>query len=97
MRKPLRISTGEDDLNKKGVVTKYNGKTTHGWWKEGSECDRVKGQDSSTLPPSLEKDKKLDIFIALMCRTIRMEYEKDEEHAGINTYRFVPPTNALGR
>ena len=81
----------------KGVVTKYDGKSTHGWWKEGSICDKVKGQDSSTLPPALNKDVKLDIFIALMCRTIRMEYEKDMEHAGINTYRFIPPANALGR
>jgi len=49
------------------------------------------------LPPGLSKNVKLDIFIALMCRTIGMEYEKDVEHAGINTYRFIPPSNALGR
>ena len=97
MRKPLRIFTGESELSQKGVVLKYDGKTTHGWWKKDSQCDKVKGQDSSTLPPNLSKDNKLEIFIALMCRTLKMEYEKDVTHADINTYRFIPPKNALGR
>lgn len=97
LRRPTRIFTGETDLSLKGVVAKYDGRTTHNWWKEGSVCDKVKGQDSSTLPPGLTKDRKLEIFIALMCRTIKMEYEKDVTHADINTYRFIPPANALGR
>jgi len=97
MRKQVRIHTGEGDVSKKGKLEKYDGKTTLGWWKKDSICDKVKGQDSSTLPPGLSKNVKLDIFIALMCRTIGMEYEKDVEHAGINTYRFIPPSNALGR
>merc|ERR1719384_1677358 len=37
MREPIRLHSGVNDLNKKGIVTKYNGKTTHGWWKKGSE------------------------------------------------------------
>ena len=36
MREPIRLHSGVNDLSKKGVVTKYNGKTTHGWWKKGS-------------------------------------------------------------
>ena len=60
-------------------------------------CDKVKGQDSSTLPPSLNKDMTLEIYIALMCRTINLKYEKDVNHAGVDTLRFIPPENALGR
>ena len=51
MREPIRLHSGVNDLGNKGVVTKYNGKSTHGWWKKGSTCDKVKGQDSTTLPP----------------------------------------------
>ena len=97
MRKPVRIHTGEDDLTKKGVVLKYDGKKTLDWWKKGSVCDKVKGQDSSTLPPNLNKDMTLEIYIALMCRTINLKYEKDMEHAGIRTLRFIPPPNAMGQ
>ncbi len=97
MRKPLRIFNGQTDLGMKGVVEKYDGKTTLGWWKKGSVCDKVKGQDSSTLPPGLTPNRTLDIYIALMCRTIQMNYEQEVEHAGIKTLRFIPPMNALGR
>ncbi|CAB4062339.1 SCARB1 [Lepeophtheirus salmonis] len=47
-------------------VLAYDGKTELGWWKKGSTCDKVRGQDSSTLPPSLARDMNLEIFIALM-------------------------------
>ena len=97
MRKPVRFMTGAADLSLKGIVTEYDGEKELNWWKKGSECDRVKGQDSSTLPPQLTRDQKLEIYISLMCRTINMEYEKDIEHAGINSYRFIPPRNAMGR
>lgn len=96
MRKPIRIFSGVSDLKMKGVVKKYDGKTTLGWWKKDSMCDKVKGQDSSTLPPSLNKDMTLEIYIALMCRTINLKYEKDVNHAGVDTLRFIPPENALG-
>ena len=76
MRKPLRIFSGEMDLTLKGVVKEYDGSAELGWWQKGSLCDTVKGQDSSTLPPSLTKEHVLDIYIALMCRTIKMTYEK---------------------
>ena len=79
MRKPTRFLSGVSDLSLKGVVTEYDGKTELGWWKKGSTCDKVKGQDSSTLPPALTKDNELEIFISLMCRTIKMEFEKVKE------------------
>ena len=93
----ITFFTGVSDLKMKGVVKKYDGKTTLGWWKKDSMCDKVKGQDSSTLPPSLNKDMTLEIYIALMCRTINLKYEKDVNHAGVDTLRFIPPENALGR
>ena len=95
MRKPVQFYTGVSDLDLKGIVTKYDGKTELGWWKKGSECDRVKGQDSSTLPPMITKEHKLDVFISLMCRGLPMVFEKETDHAGINTYRFIPTDNAM--
>lgn len=51
---------------------------------------------SPSLSFQITKDKKLDIFISLMCRGMPMEFEKEVEHAGINTFRFIPTPNALG-
>ena len=78
MREPIRLHLGFNDLNKKGILTKYNGKTTHGWCKKGSKCDWVEGQDSTTLPLGLTKDREFDIFIDL-----KLKYEKHVEHDGI--------------
>ena len=76
MRKPVRFYTGQKDLDLKGVVTRYNGKKELNWWKPGSVCDEVKGQDASTLPPGLNESDSFEVFIALMCRTLKMNFEK---------------------
>ncbi len=79
MRKPVRFFTGQEDLALKGIVTEFNDSDTLGWWKEGSRCDAVGGQDSSTLPPAITTNMTLDIFISLMCRSIPIKYEKVSE------------------
>ena len=77
MRKPVRFYTGQlDNLDMKGWVTHYNGKKELNWWQKGSTCDKVKGQDSSTLPPGLNSSTQLEVFIALMCRTLKLDFEK---------------------
>ena len=76
MREPVRFMTGITDLGKKGIVTEYRNKNTLDWWKKDSLCDKVGGQDSSTLPPQLTEDSALNIFISLMCRGLPMEFEK---------------------
>lgn len=96
MRKPIEFLTGEMDPAFKGIVTKFDGKPTLDWWKKDSECDRVKGQDASTLPPLIKDDQTLQVFISLMCRTIDLEYERSESYDGLPAYRFVPAENALG-
>ncbi len=76
MRKAIRFFTGQSDLTVKGILTEYDGSTELGWWMKGSSCDAVGGQDSSTLPPSLTPNMTMDIFIALMCRSIPVSFEK---------------------
>jgi len=96
MRKPSMFMTGLEDLAQKGQMVEYDGKRTLDWWATDSTCDKVKGNDGSTLPPGLNSDSEIDIWIALMCRTLRMTYEKDTEHAGIRTLRYIPARNAMG-
>jgi len=96
MRKPVQFFTGVGDLAKKGIVRSYDRKTELNWWQPGSVCDKVKGRDGSTLPPGLNQETEFEIYIALMCRTLKMQFEKETEHAGIRTLRFIPPKNALG-
>lgn len=90
LRKPIKIHHGMDDLSKKGWVEEFDGKKTLDWWVPGSKCDEVGGQDTSTLPPGWTKDKSLDFYTSLMCRRIKLDFEKEVEHAGLNSYRYIP-------
>lgn len=97
LRKSVKMYHGISDLSKKGLVKEFDGKDTMGWWKEGSQCDKIGGQDGGTLPPNVYKEGgEMEIFISLMCRKIKLSYVENVEHAGIRTLRFVPKPNALG-
>jgi len=96
LRKPVKIHHGMADLSKKGWVEEFDSSPTMNWWQPGSTCDKLGGQDGATLPPGIMKTDAMDMFISLMCRRINLEYEKDVEHLGLNSYRFIPPANAMG-
>jgi len=96
LRKSLKMHHGIADLAKKGWVEEFDGSSELNWWKPGSHCDKVGGQDGGTLYPGAKKDDDMQMFISLMCRKIGLKYEKTVEHAGLESYRFIPPMNALG-
>jgi len=96
LRKPVKIHHGMADLSKKGWVEEFDSSPNMNWWQPGSTCDKLGGQDGATLPPGIMKTDPMDMFISLMCRRINLEYEKDVEHLGLNSYRFIPPANAMG-
>ena len=105
LRKPKKIHHGMDDLSKKGLMEEFDNKKTFDWWVPGSKCDEVGGQDASTLPPLWTRNMTYDFFTPLMCRRcsswqyvdfnkqklcrLKLTYEKDTEHAGLETYRFL--------
>ena len=76
LRKPLKVHHGVDDVSRKGWLEEFDGSRTLGWWEPGSECDAVAGQDSSTLPPWPDRTKPIQMFISLMCRSIRLDWEQ---------------------
>lgn len=90
LRKPIKIHHGMEDLSKKGLVDEFDGKKTLDWWVPGSKCDEVGGQDTSTLPPGWTKNQSLDFYTSLMCRRIKLDFEKEMEHAGLNSFRYIP-------
>ena len=80
LRKPVTINHGMSDLSKKGWVSQFDGSPQLNWWKAGSECDKVGGQDGGTLYPGTKKEDKLEMFISLMCRKLNLKYEKDVQY-----------------
>ena len=96
LRKPVTINHGMKDLSKKGWVSQFDGSPVLNWWKAGSECDQVGGQDGGTLYPGTQRTDSLQMFISLMCRKVELSYENTTDHLGLQSYRFVASHNALG-
>ena len=72
LRQSIKMNHGILDLAKKGWVDEYDGTTTLNWWKKGSQCDKVGGQDGGTLYQGTKQEDKLQMFIDLMCRKIEL-------------------------
>ena len=87
LRKPVTINHGMKDLSKKGWVSQFDGSPVLNWWKAGSECDQVGGQDGGTLYPGTQRTDNLQMFISLMCRKINLSYEKDVQYDELNSLR----------
>jgi hypothetical protein len=97
LRKPVTMYHGMSDLRKKGWVKEFDSSPVLNWWEPGSKCDEVGGQDGGTLPPGVEQDESLDIFISLMCRRLNLYYEQDEKYPEeLVARRYIPAENALG-
>lgn len=97
LRKAIKMHHGAADITKKGYMEEYDNSPNMNWWQPGSQCDSVVGaQDGATLPPGVSRNETLDIFIALMCRKILLEYEEDRTYRGLTGLRFIPPRNAMG-
>lgn len=97
LRKAIKMNHGAADITMKGKIEEYDNSPTLNWWQPGSQCDSVVGaQDSATLPPGVDGNDPLTIFIALMCRKITLHYEEDREYKGLVAKRFIPAENALG-
>jgi len=97
LRKPVTIYHGMSDLSKKGWVKEFDSSPVMNWWQKGSKCDEMGGFDGGTLPPGLEKEDSLDIFISLMCRRLNLEFEREEQYPNnLVANRYIPPENAMG-
>lgn len=96
LKPPLKIHHGMADRSKKGWVDEFDSSPFMNWWQPESACDRLGGQDAATLPPNVTRFDHFQMFIFLMCRKINLVYEKDVQHMGLNSYRFIPPVNDLG-
>jgi scavenger receptor class B protein 1 len=97
LRKPVRIHHGMADLSKKGWVKEFDDSPTMNWWQEGSECDQLGGFDGATLPPGLDQQDSIQMFISLMCRKLDLVFEKEVLYQNsLVANRYVPPLNAMG-
>lgn len=90
----ITVHTGERDLSKIGVISRYNGEDSLDFWGS-QECNRIDGTDGSIYPPSIiNPNSTLYLYTKDMCRRIPLEYEAEyHDKHGIPILRFHLPRN----
>ena len=90
IRSRRTLRTGKSDISRKGEMVSFQGRSVLGTWSTSSSCNLIRGRDPGTLSLGLDKNTDLNLYFANMCRGMKFQYRKTVEHAGIETFRFVP-------
>ena len=83
----LTTMTGQSDVKDVGRVTAWNDETELKFWRENSECNKIKGTDGSSFPPDIMPNTTLYLFNRDMCRSLPLVYQADAVSSGIPGYR----------
>ncbi|XP_074598018.1 platelet glycoprotein 4-like isoform X2 [Brevipalpus obovatus] len=89
----MEAYTGVDSIDHLMSIKSWNGNETLDIWN-GSSCNTVGGTDGSGFKPnlrSLSKDKHLDVFVAQLCRSLKLEFESLAKVKGVNTAKYTAP------
>lgn len=57
-----------NQISNLGRVRRWNNKQTMGVWISGSDCDELRGTDSSIFPPFNQNNSTFDVFYSDICR-----------------------------
>jgi len=80
-------STGADDIFNLGKIKSWNDLKELNYWNN-SFANAINGSDGSKYPPNIKKDQTLYFFNPDLCRSLSLEYLKDNNVEGVDTYDF---------
>uniref|UniRef100_A0A665WZP2 Lysosome membrane protein 2-like n=1 Tax=Echeneis naucrates TaxID=173247 RepID=A0A665WZP2_ECHNA len=86
--------TGEENYLDYGKIDTWNGLRKMSWWSS-NQSNMINGTDGAVFHPLINRNEKLYIFAADLCRSIHLAYVEDVEVKGIQAYRFAPPDDVL--
>jgi scavenger receptor class B protein 1 len=78
----VTMRTGKNNLREKGRIVTVEGVPQLNFWQEGSKCDTLAGdQDLTALPAISPGRRSVDLYMDIMCRSVRMVEEKEDEQS----------------
>lgn len=81
------VHTGVDDIAKIGSMAEWNHKPRTNFFAE--HCGMLNGSAGEFYPPNLSKEVPIQLFTPDMCRSLPLDFEKEEVVAGINGYKYA--------
>lgn len=94
VRENLTIMTGMDDINNVGKIVQWNGLKKLDFW-DNDAANEIKGTDGSLFSPNRKRIDKLAIFASALCRSVPIEYARDNFVDGFNTLEYHLPKNVF--
>lgn len=81
----FNMMTGSDDLKNVGKIDLWN--YTRETTFFDSPCNSVVGSAGEFFQPDLQRDK-IEFYSSDLCMSMKLEYQKDIDHSGLQAYRF---------
>lgn len=81
------VHTGVDDIMKIGSMAEWNYKPRTNFFAD--QCGMLNGSAGEFYPPNLSKDVPIQLFTPDMCRSLPLDFEGEEEVAGIKGYKYA--------
>lgn len=89
------VYTGAKDINKLGIIDKYNGTSYLDFWTT-KWANMINGSDGTLGPPYLPRSEKLSSFVSDVCRSVMGQVTADvSTKQGIHLWRYQAPNSYL--
>lgn len=85
--------TGESDITKLGQLMNWNHSPRTEFFPD--HCGLVNGSAGELYPPKVSKDKPVSIFTPDLCRSLPMDFEREEMVQGLQVYKFSGGARAV--
>jgi hypothetical protein len=82
----FNAETGVEDAKKLGIIRSWNYKTKSDSFE--GECSTVTGSAGELFPPVQSKEDLMALFVADLCRSVKMDFSEETEVRGIPAYRY---------
>ncbi|KAJ3662460.1 hypothetical protein Zmor_006808 [Zophobas morio] len=89
------VKRGLDDIDRLGYISAWNGMKYTSYWGDGTTCSEVRGTDSTLYPPRITKDNEFYIFATDICRSVKINYIREETYRDVDGYMFGTDKNTL--
>lgn len=95
------IYTGEKGMDNYQHIASWRGKDMIDFWKPdvygGNTCNMINGTAGNQFPRPIGRHGKISLYVAELCRSIYVEYQKDVQHGALTLYRHILPKSMLAR
>ncbi|KAF2880151.1 hypothetical protein ILUMI_26014 [Ignelater luminosus] len=95
----ITINTGKKDINKLGLIDRFNGEESIDHWST-DDCNKIQGGDGTIFPPHVVRQKKpIYMYQKELCRRLPLVFDKEVKiiNGKISAYKYVLPDTVFDR